>query len=61
MGTLTKKKYRLRARARRRRFSLKVNPQTKNVQNTWAMQNVEVLRTLDSKVKAAQAEAQANA
>ncbi|MEL6851487.1 MAG: hypothetical protein AAFP92_23400 [Bacteroidota bacterium] len=51
----TIKKHRLRARAQRRRFSLKVNPQTFGIKETQEQKNLEVIRSLDSKIKAIQA------
>lgn len=53
------KKKRLRGRASRRRFSLKVNPQTFNVESTPERKNLEVIRSLEEKVKAVQAQAKA--
>ncbi|MEL6624407.1 MAG: hypothetical protein AAFQ83_03355 [Bacteroidota bacterium] len=52
----TTKKLRLRARAKRRRFALKTNPQTTGIQSTPELENLEVIRSLDSKVKAIQAQ-----
>lgn len=51
----TTKKLRLRARAQKRRQDLKINPPTFGVQVTPEISNLEVIRSLDSKVKAVQA------
>lgn len=52
---LGKKKLKLRGRAKRRRFSLKPSPQTKGVKSSIEKDNLEVIRSLESKVKAIQA------
>jgi len=52
----TTKKLRLRARSRRRRWSLKTNPKITGVKQTPEMQNYEVIKSLEEKVKAIQAE-----
>lgn len=49
------KKLRLRGRAARRRQALKVAPQTKGLKVTIAQSNLDVIRSLESKIKAAQA------
>jgi hypothetical protein len=49
----TIKKHRLRARSRRRKHSLKVNPQTQGVKASLQQQNLEVIASLEAKVKAA--------
>lgn len=49
------KKLRLRARSQKRRQDLKINPPTFGVKSTPEINNLEVIRSLDSKVKAAQA------
>ena len=49
----TKKKLRLRARAEARRHNLKVNPKTFGVKLSLEQQNLEVIRSLEAKVKAA--------
>ena len=46
----TIKKHRLRARAKRRRQSLKVNPMAKGVKTTPEMENLEVIRSLEQKL-----------
>jgi hypothetical protein len=50
----TIKKHRLRARADHRRWALKDNPPTYNVKQTPEMKNLEVIRSLEAKIKAAQ-------
>ncbi len=50
----TTKKLRLRARAQKRRQDLKINPPTFGVKNTPEISNLEVIRSLDSKIKAVQ-------
>ena len=50
----TIKKHRLRARADHRRWSLKDNPPTYKVKQTPEMKNLEVIRSLEAKIKAAQ-------
>lgn len=52
------KKYRLRSRAAKRRFDLKVAPKTFGVKTSLEQENHEVLKTLDSKIKAIQAQQQ---
>lgn len=49
------KKLRLRGRSERRRQNLKINPPAFGVKSTPEINNLEVIRSLDSKVKAAQA------
>ncbi|MEM6264137.1 MAG: hypothetical protein AAGI38_16600 [Bacteroidota bacterium] len=49
----TRKKLRLRARARIRRQKLKVNPQTRGLVPTLEQQNLATIRSLEAKVKAA--------
>ena len=49
----TKKKLRLRARAESRRHNLKVNPKTFGLKPSLEQQNLEVIRSLEAKVKAA--------
>ncbi|MEM7659285.1 MAG: hypothetical protein AAF399_24410 [Bacteroidota bacterium] len=49
----TRKKHRLRNRAKRRRFSLKTNPVTKGVKQSLQQQNQEVIESLETKVAAA--------
>ena len=51
----TKKKLRLRGRVARRRHALKVAPITKGFKQTIEMGNLEVIRSLEAKVAAAQA------
>ena len=51
----TRKKLRLRARSRRRRWSLKTNPKVTGVKRTPEMKNYEVIKSLEEKVKAVQA------
>ncbi len=53
------KKKRLRGRASRRRFNLKVNPQSFGVKQTPEMKNLEIIRSLEAKVKAVQEQANA--
>lgn len=50
----TTKKLRLRARAQKRRQDLKINPPTFGVKSTPEISNLDVIRNLDSKVKAVQ-------
>jgi hypothetical protein len=50
------KKSKLRSRAAKRRFALKPNPETHGVKTSIEKENLEVIRTLDSKIKAIQAE-----
>ena len=50
----TRKKLRLRAKARRRRYSLKTNPTTKGVKQTPEMRNHSVIKSLESKLNALQ-------
>ena len=52
------KKYRLRSRAEKRRFNLKVAPKTFGVKTSLEQSNHDVLKKLESKVKAIQAEQQ---
>ncbi|MEM9718785.1 MAG: hypothetical protein AAGA10_06040 [Bacteroidota bacterium] len=47
----TRKKLRLRARAKRRRWNLKTNPQTKGVKVTPAMKNHAVIKSLEEKLQ----------
>ncbi|MCI4668473.1 MAG: hypothetical protein MRZ79_10060 [Bacteroidia bacterium] len=49
------KKYRLRSRAEKRRFNLKVAPKTFGVKTSVEQANLEVLRKIESKVKAIEA------
>ena len=49
----TRKKHRLRKRAKRRRFSLKTNPVTKGLKPSIQQQNQEVIESLEAKVAAA--------
>jgi hypothetical protein len=53
----TRKKNRLRNRARQRKIALKTNPVTKGLKPSVQQQNQAVLDTLESKVKAAVAAA----
>lgn len=53
----TRKKLRLRARAKRRRWSLKTNPTVKGRTASIEQQNYPVISSLEEKVKAAQAKA----
>ena len=46
------KKHRLRARAKRRRWSLKTNPVTKGVVTSQQQENLPVIASLEAKVKA---------
>ena len=48
----TKKELILLGRAARRAHSLKVAPQTKNIQNTWERINKPVIDSLEAKIKA---------
>ena len=50
------KKHRLRARAKRRRFALKTNPVTKNLVTSQQQENYPVIQSLESKIKAIQAQ-----
>lgn len=50
----TIKKHRLRARADHRRWSLKEGAPVFNVKQTPEMKNLEVIRSLESKIKAVQ-------
>lgn len=50
----TIKKNRLRSRADHRRWALKDNPPTFKVKLTPEMKNLEVIRSLESKIKATQ-------
>lgn len=50
------KKYRLRSRAEKRRFNLKVAPKTFGLKTSLEQDNQEVLQKLESKVKAIQAQ-----
>ena len=56
MATFTTKKYRLRSRAEKRRRALKPSPKTFGLKTSIEQSNLEVIRSLDSKVKAIQAE-----
>ena len=49
----TRKKLRLRAKAKRRRWQLKFNPSVKGVKSTPEKENLEVIRSLEAKVKEA--------
>ena len=49
----TRKKLRLRAKAKRRRWQLKFNPSAKGVKSTPEKENLEVIRSLEAKVKEA--------
>ncbi|GAB4422740.1 MAG: hypothetical protein OHK0039_38990 [Bacteroidia bacterium] len=53
--TFSRKELKLLARRARRRHQLKVNPKTFNVEKTVEMANLSVIRSLESKIKAAQA------
>ncbi|MCB0836410.1 MAG: hypothetical protein KDE26_28195 [Bacteroidetes bacterium] len=48
----TIKKHRLRARARRRKHSLKVNPENKGIKANVQQQNLDVIASLEAKIKA---------
>ncbi|MEM9984573.1 MAG: hypothetical protein AAF804_05705 [Bacteroidota bacterium] len=60
MGTFTTKKLRLRSRAEKRRRALKPSPKTFGLKESYEQKNLEVIRSLESKVKAIQAEQQAS-
>ncbi|MEM7369987.1 MAG: hypothetical protein AAF587_15380 [Bacteroidota bacterium] len=47
------KKHRLRARAKRRRFSLKTNPVTKGVVASQQQKNHPIIASLEAKIKEA--------
>jgi hypothetical protein len=49
------KKSKLRSRAAKRRFALKPSPKSMGIKSSVEKENLEVIRTLDSKVKAIQA------
>jgi hypothetical protein len=53
---LSFKELKLRARAARRRHSLKVAPQAKGVKNTWDKINKPAIDLLEAKVKSIQAQ-----
>lgn len=46
------KKHRLRAKARRRRHSLKIGAPTMGLKNTWAKRNHPVIAAIEAKMKA---------
>jgi len=47
----TTKKYRLRSRAEKRRFKLKVRPQTKGIKKTPEKINDPVIKSLEARVR----------
>ncbi|MEL6190835.1 MAG: hypothetical protein AAFR66_02255 [Bacteroidota bacterium] len=49
----TTKKLKLRSRAEKRRWSLKTNPRIKGFKASIEQQNLDVIRSLEEKVKAA--------
>ena len=51
----TIKKHRLRARSRRRKHSLKVNPIVQGLKTSLQQENFAVIESLEAKVKAAAA------
>ena len=53
------KKLRLRSRAEKRRFALKVAPKTFGVKKSIEQNNLEVIRSLEAKVKEAQVKQEA--
>lgn len=50
----TIKKHRKRAKAKRRQFALKTNPQTFGLKESLEQSNLSVIRSLEAKIKAAQ-------